>query len=99
LLLACANLASLFLARGTHRARELAVRTALGAGRERLVRQLVTESLGIAFVGGLVGVAAAALGLPLLARLVPSTLPIAEHPSLDMSVLELDLAFILLTGF
>src|SRR3954452_16628439 len=83
LLLACANLASLFLARGAHRARELAVRTALGAGRERLVRQLVTESVGIAFIGGIVGVAAAVAGEPLLARLVPSTLPIADHPSLD----------------
>jgi len=99
LLLACANLASLFLARGTHRARELAVRTALGAGRERLVRQLVTESLGVAFLGGLVGVAAAALGVPLLARLVPSNLPIAEHPSLDLRVLGLALAFVLFTGF
>jgi len=99
LLLACANLASLFLARGTHRAREMAVRTALGAGRERLARQLVTESLGLAFAGGLLGVAAAMLGLPLLARLVPSTLPIAEHPSLDWRVLALALAFILLTGF
>lgn len=98
LLLACANLASLFLARGTHRARELAVRTALGAGRERLVRQLVTESLGVAFVGGLLGVGAAALGLPLLARLVPATLPIAEHPSLDLRVLALALASILMTG-
>ncbi|HEV7669078.1 MAG TPA: ABC transporter permease [Thermoanaerobaculia bacterium] len=99
LLLACANLASLFLARGAHRARELAVRTALGAGRERLVRQLVTESLGIAFLGGLVGVAAAAAGVPLLARLVPNTLPIAQHPSLDLRVLALALAFVLLTGF
>lgn len=98
LLLACANLASLFLARGAHRARELAVRTALGAGRERLVRQLVTESLGIAFLGGLVGVAAAAAGGSLLARLVPGTLPIAERPSLDLRVLALAALLMLLTG-
>ncbi len=98
LLLACANLASLFLARGAHRARELAVRAALGAGRERLVRQLVTESVGIAFVGGIVGVAAAAAAGPLLARLVPSTLPIADHASLDLRVLGIALAFVLLTG-
>jgi putative ABC transport system permease protein len=98
LLLACANLASLFLARGAHRGRELAVRAALGAGRERLVRQLVTESVGIAFVGGIVGVAAAAAGGPLLARLVPNTLPIADHASLDLRVLGLALAFVLFTG-
>ncbi|HEX3554521.1 MAG TPA: ABC transporter permease [Thermoanaerobaculia bacterium] len=98
LLLACANLASLFLARGAHRARELSVRAALGAGRERLVRQLVTESLGVAFIGGIVGVAAAAAGEPLLARLVPSSLPIAEHASLDLRVLILAAAFVLLTG-
>jgi predicted permease len=85
LLLACANLASLFLARG--------------AGRERLVRQLVTESVGIAFVGGIVGVAAAAAAGPLLARLIPSTLPIADHASLDLRVLGLALAFVLFTGF
>ena len=99
LLLACANLASLFLARGAHRARELAVRAALGAGRERLVRQLVTETLGIALVGGIVGVAAAAVGEPLLARLIPSTLPIADHASLDLRVLALAVVFVLLTGF
>jgi putative ABC transport system permease protein len=98
LLLACANLASLFLARGAHRARELAVRAALGAGRERLVRQLVTESLGIAFVGGIVGVAAAAAGEPLLARLIPSTLPVADHAPLDLRVLALSMVFVLLTG-
>jgi predicted permease len=98
LLLACANLASLFLARGAHRARELAVRSALGAGPERLVRQLVTESLGIACAGGVVGVAAAAAGVPLLARLVPNTLPIAEHASLDLRVLAVAAVFVLLTG-
>lgn len=99
LLLACANLASLFLARGAHRARELAVRSALGAGRERLVRQLITESLGIAFVGGIVGVAAALACQPLLAHLVPSTLPIAGRASLDLRVLALAMAFVLFTGF
>ena len=98
LFLACANLASLFLARGTHRARELAVRAALGAGRERLVRQLVTESLGVAVVGGVVGIAAAVLGLPLLARLVPNELPITEHAALDLRVLAPAVGFMLLTG-
>jgi predicted permease len=99
LLLACANLASLFLARGAHRARELAVRAALGAGRERLVRQLITESVGIAFVGGLVGVAAAVAGEPLLMRLVPGTIPVADSTVLDLRVLGLALAFVLFTGF
>lgn len=98
LLLACANLASLFLARGAHRTRELAVRAALGAGADRLVRQLVTESVGVAFVGGVVGVAAAFAVAPLLARLVPSTLPIAEHASLDLRVLALAAGLVLLTG-
>ena len=98
LLLACANLASLFLARGAHRARELAVRSALGAGRERLVRQLLTESLGIACVGGIVGVAAAAACAPLLARLIPSTLPVADRASLDLRVLAFAVAFVLFTG-
>ncbi|HEX3127608.1 MAG TPA: ABC transporter permease [Thermoanaerobaculia bacterium] len=99
LLLACANLASLFLARGAYRERELAVRSALGAGGDRLVRQLVTETLGIAFIGGVVGVAAAVAGMPLLARLVPSTLPIAEQASLDLRVLAFAAGFVLLTGF
>lgn len=99
LLLSCANLASLFLARGAYRSHELAVRSALGAGRERLVRQLVTESLAVALLGGAIGVAAAALLLPLLSLLVPSTLPVAGHATLDLRALALALALTLATGF
>jgi predicted permease len=98
LLLSCANLASLFLARGTHRARELAVRSALGAGRQRIVRQLLTESFVVAIAGGIAGVLAAAAAVRLFAKLVPSTLPVAEYPSIDLRVLAMAAGFVLLTG-
>ena len=87
LLIACANLANLLMARGMARQRELAIRAAMGAGRERLVRQLITESLVLAVAGGVAGVLVAAAAVPLLARLVPTSLPIAQSPSIDLRVL------------
>jgi predicted permease len=87
LLIACTNLANLLLARGMARQKELAVRTAIGAGRERLARQMITESLLLAFAGGGLGVLVAMSALPLMARLVPATLPTAGMPAIDARVL------------
>ncbi|HEU4994612.1 MAG TPA: ABC transporter permease [Gemmatimonadaceae bacterium] len=98
LLLTCANLANLLLARAAGRERELAVRAALGAGRDRLVRQMLTESVVLALLGGAAGVAAAALAMPLLSRMVPPTLPRAGAPGLDLRVFAIAAAFSVLTG-
>ncbi|HEY8232703.1 MAG TPA: ABC transporter permease [Vicinamibacteria bacterium] len=98
LLIACTNLASLLLARAVERRRELAVRTALGAGRERLARQLMTESLLLAATGGVLGVALAFAALPLVVRLVPNALPIGEAPPVDLRVLAFAALMTLVTA-
>jgi predicted permease len=98
LVLACANLASLFLARGAHRAREIAVRTALGAGRERLIRQLLTEAMTVTAAGGAIGLAIAVAGVPLLSRLIPGGLPVDGAPTVDYRIIAAGVVLVFITG-
>lgn len=98
LLLTCANLANLLVARASSRERELAVRAALGAGRERLSRQLMTETLALTLTGGAFGVLIAAFAIPLFSNLVPASMAVAGRPALDLRVLAWAGAFTALTG-
>jgi putative ABC transport system permease protein len=102
LLIACANVANLLLARASIRKRELATRAALGAGRGQIIRQLLTESLALSLVGGLSGLVMGFAGLRLLLSMSPSDIPrIGENGSavvLDLRVLLFTLGVSLFTG-
>jgi len=98
LLIACANVASLMLARAISRERELAMRVALGAGRGRLVRQCLTESALLGLAGGILGVLLANAGLGPFVAFWPGDLPRAEEVQLDWRVLLFAIAVILLTS-
>lgn len=98
LLIACANMANLLLVRSAGRSRELAVRAALGAGRGRLARQLLTESLLLAGAGGLLGLALAGWTLDLLVALSPINVPGGGAVTMDGVVLAVTAAGTLVTG-
>jgi predicted permease len=98
LLIACVNVANLLLARGATRRKELAIRAALGAGRGRIVRQLLTESVVLAAIGGVLGVALAAWGVRALVQLDPGSIPRLVDARLDGTVLLVSLGIAIATG-
>jgi predicted permease len=98
LLICCVNIANLLLSQSTSRVRELAMRTTLGAGRLRLVRQLLTENLALAAVGGLVGVCLTSVTLGTFVRLLPAGLLVVPRLGLDARVLGLAALVTLATG-
>jgi predicted permease len=98
LLIACANVANLLLARSTGRTREFAIRSALGAGRARVIRQLLTESVLLAIAGGGLGLLIAYSGTKAVLRTLPQALPRAHEVGLDFRVVLFTLGVSLLVG-
>ena len=98
LLIACANVANLLLAQTAGRQRELAIRTAIGAGRGRLVRQLITENVMLALIGGAAGVALAVIAKEWLLTFVPSSFPRLDDVAIDGTVLFGALGIAIITG-
>jgi predicted permease len=98
LLIACANLANMLLARGTSRAHELATRVALGAGRMRILRQLLTESLVLGLLGGVLGIALSAWGVQTVLALSAGTLPRIEEVRVDRAMIAFGLLLAIATS-
>jgi putative ABC transport system permease protein len=99
LLIACANLANLILARAESRQKEFAIRSALGAGRWRLLRQFLTEGVLLAIVGGALGAALGFFGVRAMLAANPDSIPRAMEIALDWKVLAFTLAISIATGF